>query len=122
MKVTIACVGKMKAGAEKDMYERYLDRARKAGRSVGITSVSVVEFSESRASRTQDRKDEEAQLLLNALPSGAILIALDEHGKTLSSEAFAKKVGGWADQASPTWFSPLVVQTGTDRRCCSVQT
>ncbi len=91
MKVTIACVGKMKAGAEKDMYERYLDRARKAGRSVGITSVSVIEFSESRASRTQDRKDEEAQLLLNALPSGAILIALDEHGKALSSEVFAKK-------------------------------
>ncbi|WP_108819896.1 23S rRNA (pseudouridine(1915)-N(3))-methyltransferase RlmH [Pseudovibrio sp. Alg231-02] len=108
MKVTIACVGKMKAGAEKDMLERYLDRARKAGRSVGITSVSVVEFSESRAARTSDRKDEEAQLLLNALPSGAILIALDEHGKALSSEAFAKKLGGWADQG----ISDMVLAIG----------
>ncbi len=101
MKVTIACVGKMKAGAEKDMFERYLDRARKAGRSVGITSVSVTELSESRAARAADRKDEEAQLLLNALPSGTILIAMDEHGKALSSEAFAKKVGNWADQGAP---------------------
>lgn len=100
MKVTIACVGKMKAGAEKDLLERYLDRARKAGRAVGITSVSVMEFNESRASRTQDRKDEEAQMLLNALPAGAVLIAMDEHGKTLSSDAFAKKIGSWADMGT----------------------
>ncbi|MDD7909822.1 MULTISPECIES: 23S rRNA (pseudouridine(1915)-N(3))-methyltransferase RlmH [Pseudovibrio] len=97
MKFSVACVGKMKAGAEKELCDRYLDRARKAGKSLGITAVNVIELPESKAGRTADRKAEEAGALLKAIPSGAVIIALDEHGKALTSEAFSDKVRGWTD-------------------------
>ncbi|WP_310621618.1 23S rRNA (pseudouridine(1915)-N(3))-methyltransferase RlmH [Flexibacterium corallicola] len=98
MRITIACVGKMKAGAERDICERYLERARKAGRSLGVKAVSVVELSESRAARTQDRKAEEAAALLKAIPAGATVVVLDEHGKSMGSEAFAQKISSSLDQ------------------------
>ncbi|MTI17765.1 23S rRNA (pseudouridine(1915)-N(3))-methyltransferase RlmH [Rhodobacteraceae bacterium RKSG542] len=108
MKVTIACVGKMKAGAERDLCDRYLDRANKAGRALGIKSVSVIELTESRAARAQDRKAEEAAALLKAIPAGALIVALDEHGKTLSSQAFADKVRSGLDSG----VSDLVLMIG----------
>ncbi|WP_068083453.1 23S rRNA (pseudouridine(1915)-N(3))-methyltransferase RlmH [Polycladidibacter stylochi] len=100
MKITIACVGKMKAGAEKDLCERYLDRAKKAGRAVGITAVNVIELTESKAARTQDRKAEEAAALLKIVPAGAQLIVLDEHGKALDSVNFSQKVSNACDMGA----------------------
>ncbi|OKL44344.1 23S rRNA (pseudouridine(1915)-N(3))-methyltransferase RlmH [Pseudovibrio exalbescens] len=108
MKVSLACVGKMKAGAEKDLCDRYLDRARKTGKGLGITSVAVIELPESRAQRAADRKAEEASALLKALPAGAVLIVLDEHGKTLSSDQFATQVRDWTDSG----VSDLVLAIG----------
>ena len=42
-------------------------------------------------------KIKEAGLLLDALPKGALLIAMDRNGRPLSSPAFAKKLGAWQD-------------------------
>lgn len=92
MRVTIAAVGRMKAGPERELLDRYLDRAGKQGRPLGITRVEVREIGESRAARVDDRKAEEAAELLAAVPDGAHLIVLDEGGTTLSSEAFAAHV------------------------------
>ncbi|WP_068311543.1 23S rRNA (pseudouridine(1915)-N(3))-methyltransferase RlmH [Polycladidibacter hongkongensis] len=100
MKITIACVGKMKAGAERELYQRYIDRARKAGRGVGFTDVKLLELMESRAGRSAERKAEEAAALLKAMPSGAKLIVLDERGKTPSSKDFAQKLGSWSGQGT----------------------
>lgn len=98
MRFTLSCVGKMKAGAEKDLLERYLDRARKTGRSLGITDVRVVELSESRAQRPEDRKTEEATALLASVTGGARIVVLDENGKNLSSADFSRKLEAWKDQ------------------------
>jgi 23S rRNA (pseudouridine1915-N3)-methyltransferase len=100
MKITIAAIGRLKAGAERDLVERYLDRANGAGKRLGL-SVAVREFPESRASNANTRKTEEAGTILSGLAPGALLVALDEHGKTLDSPAFAKKLGGWRDDGAP---------------------
>ncbi|MEL7526314.1 MAG: 23S rRNA (pseudouridine(1915)-N(3))-methyltransferase RlmH [Pseudomonadota bacterium] len=98
MRFTLSCVGKMKAGAEKDLLERYLDRARKTGRGLGITDVRVVELPESRAQRPDDRKSEEAVALLGSVNGAARIVALDENGRNLTSADFSQKLEAWKDQ------------------------
>ncbi|NLH81840.1 MAG: 23S rRNA (pseudouridine(1915)-N(3))-methyltransferase RlmH [Phyllobacteriaceae bacterium] len=92
MRITIAAVGRMKAGPERELLDRYVDRAGKQGRPLGITRVEVREIPESRAGRAEDRKVEEAAALLAGLSDTTRLIALDEHGRTLGSRAFADDV------------------------------
>jgi len=103
MQMTIAAIGRMKAGPERDLAERYRDRVNKAGRRLGL-ALSVREFPESRASSATARKQQEAAALLAALPAGAVLVALDETGKTLDSRAFAGRLGGWRDDGVTELF------------------
>jgi len=93
VRVTIAAVGRMKSGPERDLLDRYVDRAAKQGRSLGITRVEVREITESRAARAEDRKAEEAAALVAGLAEGTAVIVLDEIGQTMGSEAFAAFVG-----------------------------
>lgn len=95
MRYSIACIGRMKAGAEKDLFDRYLDRARKTGRNLGVTDVSVAESAESRASTSEQRKQDEAAVLTGQVPAGAKLVVLDENGRSFSSEAFSSKLEDW---------------------------
>jgi len=44
------------------------------------------------------RKDAEAALLLAAVPSGAVVVALDERGRDHSSGELAQRLGMWRDQ------------------------
>jgi len=99
MRISLLCIGRMKAGADKDLLDRYLDRARKAGRALGVADVSVVELAESRAQRTEDRKSEEARTILQAVPAGAKLVVLDENGKHLTSPAFSARMETWKDES-----------------------
>lgn len=89
MRITIAAVGRMKAGPERDLLDRYLDRAAKQGRPLGITRVEVRETTESRSPRADDRKAEEATALLAGLAEGTRVVALDETGRTQTSRVFA---------------------------------
>lgn len=97
MRITIAGVGKMKAGADRELFERYLERARKAGRAIGLSGPDLLELPESKAPRAADRKQAEAESLLAALPAGAVVVALDENGRAMASETFAERVGRWRD-------------------------
>ncbi len=97
-RVMLVCVGRMKAGAERDLAERYVERAAVAGRSLGL-AVSLREVGESRARRSEDRKAEEAAAILAALAAGTRLIALDETGHAMDSVSFAKALEAAKDQA-----------------------
>ncbi|WP_018183084.1 23S rRNA (pseudouridine(1915)-N(3))-methyltransferase RlmH [Kaistia granuli] len=99
MRIMIAAVGRLKAGPDRALVDRYVDRASQAGRSLGLT-LSVREFVESRAARADERMAQEATTLLAALPDGAILVALDERGETPGSTAFARRLGDWRDQGA----------------------
>lgn len=98
MRIGLFAVGRLKAGPEKDLAARYLERLAKAGPAIGIELSRVAEVGESRASNAETRKREEAGMLDKALPEGSVLILLDERGKALDSEAFAGMIGQYRDQ------------------------
>ncbi|PLX37878.1 MAG: 23S rRNA (pseudouridine(1915)-N(3))-methyltransferase RlmH [Hyphomicrobiales bacterium] len=101
MRIVVSAVGRLKAGAERDLCDRYRDRADKAGRALGFTAVDTRETAESRASRTEQRGSEEATALLSNLPEGTFVVALDETGKTMTSRAFADRLSGLRDRSIP---------------------
>ncbi|MHA1157323.1 MAG: 23S rRNA (pseudouridine(1915)-N(3))-methyltransferase RlmH [Alphaproteobacteria bacterium] len=99
MKLTIAAVGRLKAGPQRTLLETYAARADKAGRQVGLT-LDIRELPESRASELARRTSDEASRLLALLPSAARLVALDETGRNLSSMDFAARIGRWRDDGT----------------------
>lgn len=101
MRILVAAVGRLKAGPERDLVARYVERFTATGRSLALSPLDLVEIDESRARRPEDRKTEEAAALLRAA-GGGLLIALDERGKAEASETFASRVAGWRDAGTPS--------------------
>ncbi|GGD97114.1 ribosomal RNA large subunit methyltransferase H [Aureimonas endophytica] len=98
MRVTVAAVGRMKAGLERELAQRYFDRLAKAGGAIGLDYAGLLEETESRAQTVAERKRDEAGRLLAALPDKAALCLLDETGKTFSSEEFANRLATIRDE------------------------
>jgi 23S rRNA (pseudouridine1915-N3)-methyltransferase len=98
MRIGLFAVGRLKAGPEKDLAARYLDRFAKTGPAIGMELARLSEVTESRASNGETRKREEASMLLKTLVEGSILVLLDERGKAMDSEAFATLLGNFRDQ------------------------
>ena len=101
MRLVIGAVGRLKVGPDRLLGERYLDRAAKAGRGVGIRDIEIVEIKESRAREADRRIIEEAVALATILPDGAATVVLDRTGENLASEAFAAQLSAWRDGARP---------------------
>jgi 23S rRNA (pseudouridine1915-N3)-methyltransferase len=97
MKLLLLGVGRLKAGPERELVSRYVERCVANGRRNGFGGFDMREIDESRARRPEDRKAEEAAGLAAVIPPGARTICLDERGRTLSSEDFAGKLGAWRD-------------------------
>jgi 23S rRNA (pseudouridine1915-N3)-methyltransferase len=89
MRLIVAAVGRLK-DAERELCERYGKRFDAAGRSLGLGPLTVTELSESRAGNADARMADEAARLLKAASAADVRVVLDEDGKALSSEAFAK--------------------------------
>ena len=100
MRILIAAIGRMKQGPERELVARYLERAAGTGRPLALTGFDVVEFPESRGQSVRDRRTKEARSLRGATPDG-ITVALDEHGKSVGSEAFADQLARWRDDGRP---------------------
>ncbi len=100
MRIVLAVIGRLKAGPERELSARYLERAQAACRQIGLTSVDIREFEESRARRPEDRKIEEADSISALLAKGGRLIVLDERGKSMTSEDFARDIGQARDAAA----------------------
>jgi 23S rRNA (pseudouridine1915-N3)-methyltransferase len=97
MLVAVHAVGRMKAGAERDLAARYLDRFANSGPTVGLEFSGVFEVAEGRAQSAEERRHDEADRLRAQFAKGAALIALDERGKNLASTDLAKKIGDMRD-------------------------
>ena len=93
MRITVHAVGRMKAGPEKQLADRYFERFAKSGPSVGLEFAGIAEIAEGRAQTANERRREEGQKLQTLLQQGTALILLDERGKGFSSEEFAGRVG-----------------------------
>jgi len=99
MRLTIAAIGRLKAGPERELANRYIDRVAKAGKPLGLT-LAVREFAESRGATAELRKDQEAGLILGAVADDAALVALDEKGKAIDSRGFAALIGDKRDRGT----------------------
>jgi len=100
LRLSIHAIGRMKQGPERELVARYLDRAAAGGKPLGLTGFDVHETPESRAGSAAARKAEEAR----ALGGGAadtLLVALDERGRSMGSEAFARLIARWRDDGRP---------------------
>jgi 23S rRNA (pseudouridine1915-N3)-methyltransferase len=99
MDVAIIAVGRLKAGPERELCERYLDRARKSGRALGLRGFSVEAITESRAARAKDRIAEEEKALLQRVDSVDRVVCLDSTGALMDSDSFAASLGNDAQSA-----------------------
>ncbi|MGO4725879.1 MULTISPECIES: 23S rRNA (pseudouridine(1915)-N(3))-methyltransferase RlmH [unclassified Inquilinus] len=90
MRLTIAAVGRAKAGPLRDLFDEYV------GRSAWPISLREVEARKGLAGPTLRR--EEAALLLAAVPAGAAAVVLDERGRDLDSAGLARVLGRWRDE------------------------
>lgn len=98
MRLTITAIGRMKSGPERDLANRYLERLARSGAALGLDYAGLVEHAESRAEAAAERKRDEAARILAGLPEKTVLLALDETGKTLSSEDFASELARLRDE------------------------
>jgi 23S rRNA (pseudouridine1915-N3)-methyltransferase len=97
MRIVVAAVGRLKPGPDRELAERYRDRAMKAGRALGLRGPDVIEVKESRAREAERRMIEETIALAATLPDGAIKVVLDGRGQNASSDSFARQIRGWRD-------------------------
>lgn len=92
MRVILAAIGRLKAGAERELFERYVDRVRRGARAAGLSGPELIELPESRAATSNLRRADEAGRLIAAIGPGAHIVVLDERGKPATSAAFADMV------------------------------
>lgn len=100
MRIVIAAIGRMRPGAERDLAERYCERARQLGRNIGFSGPETVEIDEARARQEGQRRQAEAAKLLAAVAGSGRRIALDEGGKALTTRQFADRLGTWRDEGA----------------------
>ncbi|MGE5518124.1 MAG: 23S rRNA (pseudouridine(1915)-N(3))-methyltransferase RlmH [Bacteroidota bacterium] len=89
MRLWLAAVGRAKPGPELDLFQQYARRL--------TPPLTLREVEEKRPLPVPERKVREGELLLAAIPPGAIVVALDERGKSIGSEIFAERLGRWRD-------------------------
>ena len=85
MRIKIVAAGKVRAGPEKELVDRYLGRFDKVGRTVGLGPSEIVEFDPSSKVRASA-----ADRLFADGASKRFVCLLDERGRKLSSAEFAR--------------------------------
>jgi 23S rRNA (pseudouridine1915-N3)-methyltransferase len=101
MRVSIAAIGRLKQGPERELAERYAKRVGEIGRGLALAPLDIVEIRESRNREPDKRIIEEAIALTTALPEGAVLVVLDRRGENLASEDLAERLRRWRDGGKP---------------------
>jgi 23S rRNA (pseudouridine1915-N3)-methyltransferase len=97
MRLVIAAVGRLKDGPERALVEKYRERFEPLAKRLGLAPVVWHEIAESRATEVAKRREEEGAALLKLVRDAEFIVALDERGKQLTSEAFAKTLGARRD-------------------------
>src|SRR3954469_1722962 len=131
MRITVAAVGRGRNASEQQLCDVFWERATALGPKLGITKFDFVICDVSHAASVAARMDEEAAKLARHLPAASHCVALDEGGKSLSSEAFAAHLaklrdGGCRDLAfligGPDGLAPSLKQGAQERLAFGPQT
>jgi 23S rRNA (pseudouridine1915-N3)-methyltransferase len=112
--VLLIGVGRLKAGPERELFDRYFKRAVDIARTIGIAGVDFREIDEARGRRAADRQSEEARSILAAAPHGARFVVLDERGAALSSPQWAKEIGKARDDGAAAYALAIGGPDGLD--------
>lgn len=104
MRIVIAAVGRARGAPEDAIAADYLKRAQGLGKKLGFQTVELTVIETSRAASAPARMAEEAERLNASIPKGARIIALDEQGRAMSSEDFARHLAKLRDDGSDLAF------------------
>lgn len=96
MRILVLAVGRLKAGPERVLVERYAERAGPLARALGFGGVDMAELAESPSRNASQRKADEGRALLSRSLPGP-LIVFDERGANCDSEDFAHRLSAWRD-------------------------
>ena len=93
MRLHICAVGRLRAGPERVLTDDYYERFDRTGRPLGLGPVLEHEVEDKKGGGMAA----EADLLLRSVPSGALLVTLDERGRVMSSPDFAALLARFRD-------------------------
>jgi 23S rRNA (pseudouridine1915-N3)-methyltransferase len=96
MRLHVIAIGRRKPGPLKDLESLYAKRIK--------FPLTIREIEERRKLPPAELKSREGELLLAAIPKGAVTVALDGRGTTLTSSAFAQKLAAWQDAGAEPAF------------------
>lgn len=97
----LLAVGRMKAGPERELFERYWARITPLAKQLGFGAPKLTELRESQAGNPDQRKAQEAAELIKKVPEGAAVVALDERGKAITTPQFSSKLETFKDVGKP---------------------
>ena len=131
MRLTIAAVGKIRASPEQELCDLYCERARALAPKLGIAKIETVAVETSRATTVESRMNDEAAKLVAKIPASAHRIVLDEAGRSMTSEAFAKHLAKLRDSSvrdvvffigGPDGLAPSLRAAANERLSLGAQT
>jgi len=102
MRLIVAAVGRLRDGPERALFEKYRGRFAPLAKRLGLAPVAWHEVGESRSENAAKRREEEGAALLKLVSDAEFLLALDERGKQLTSEAFARTLAKARDGGAKT--------------------
>ncbi len=91
----LIAVGKLRPGPERALFDRYSVRLR--------PKLEVREISEAPGS-PHEAKRREGAAISAVIPAGALTVALDLAGQSMTSEAFAAQLARWYERPHPLVF------------------
>jgi 23S rRNA (pseudouridine1915-N3)-methyltransferase len=98
MRLTVAAVGRVRSAPEQSLCDLHLERASAIGPGLGFSKLVFLAQDVSRAASPQARMEEEAAKLARRIAGPSHRIALDENGRSLSSENFAGRLARLRDE------------------------
>jgi len=93
MRIAVLAIGRMRDDPARRVYEDFMERLP--------WPHDIQELLEKKPLPVAKRKQNEAEMLLRAVPDGATIVALEGAGRMLSSADFAARIGAWRDAGAP---------------------
>lgn len=113
MRLVIVAAGRARGSNEDALVAEYAKRLKTGPAGLGPLDCREIE---TKAKLAALRKTEEAEKLLAQIPDGALLVALDPRGKTLTTEQFAQQLARWRDDGAGTVAFAIGGADGLDDR------
>ncbi|HNR76875.1 MAG TPA: 23S rRNA (pseudouridine(1915)-N(3))-methyltransferase RlmH [Parvularculaceae bacterium] len=97
MRLTVAAIGRLRAGPEFDLVADYSARLQAIGKPLGLFPFEIKEFEAPKGLAGDKRRKRQSEMLDEAAPPGAKRVVLDERGVIITSESLARTIERWRD-------------------------